>query len=117
MSVVFGCNANVQVGDSCHIFYTTACAFKNTQKDDADRFIRTGRKVSRRLMRMKIIALENAEAENTTIGDEINDESKDKETWTEDLSRILSGICANFSKAVCISTMAHLIGSNNGSRF
>ena len=48
---------------------------------------------------------QNAEAEDTTTEDEMNDESKDKETWTEDLSRILSGICANCSKAVCISTM------------
>ena len=68
-------------------------------------------------MRMRSIALENTEAENTTIGDEMNDESKDKETWTEGLSRMLSGMCANLSKAVCSSTMAHLIVSNNGSRF
>ena len=68
-------------------------------------------------MHMRSITLENAEAENITIGDEMNDESKDKETWTEGLSRILSGICANFSKAVCSSTMAHLITSNDGTRF
>ena len=64
-------------------------------------------------MRMRSIALENAEAENTTMGDEMNDASKDKETWTEGLSRMLSGMCATFLKAVCSSTMAHLIVSNN----
>ena len=47
----------------------------------------------------------------------MNDESKDKGIWTEDLSSMLSGMCANLSKAVCSSTMAHLIVSNDGSRF
>ena len=30
---------------------------------------------------------------------------------------MLSGMCANLSKAVCSSTMGHLIVSNDGSRF
>ena len=68
-------------------------------------------------MRTRSIALDNAEAENTTIGDEMNDKSKDEETWTEGLSRMLSGMCDNLLKAVCSSTMAHLIVSNDGSRF
>ena len=30
---------------------------------------------------------------------------------------MLSGMCTNFSKSVCCSTMSHLIVSNNGPRF
>ena len=106
------------IGKPCHLYYTTVYAFKNTQKDDSDRFISIGTKACRRLMHMGSIALENAAAENTsTVGDAINDAMNDKGDWSEGLSRMLSGMCANLSKALCSSAMGHLITSNDGSRF
>lgn len=112
VSAVFGCNTNVQIGEPVHLYYNTAYAFKDTQKEDSDRFIRIGTQVVKRLQRMKAIALENA-----TTGSEADVVEISGPDFSEGLSRILSGICANMSKAVCSSTMAHLIVSNDGSRF
>ena len=60
VSAVFGCNTNVQMGAPCHLFYTSTYAFKNTQKEDSDRFVHIGTRVCKRLMRMKAIARQNA---------------------------------------------------------
>lgn len=38
-STVFGCNTNVQIGEPCHIYYNAAYAFKDTQKEDSERFL------------------------------------------------------------------------------
>ena len=46
-----------------------------------------------------------------------SDEEQKELDFTEGLSRILSGINACLAKAVCSSTMAHYLVSNNGSRF
>ena len=77
---------------------------------------------------MKAIAMENAAAElenrrssDLEAADEEksesqNDTSSSDQAFTEGLSRILSGINANMSKAVCSSPLAHLIVSNDGPR-
>ena len=59
-------------------------------------------------MRVRSIVLENAE---------IKPESGRESDFPEGLSIMLSGVCVNMSKAVCSSTMAHHIMSNNGPRF
>ena len=66
-STVFGCNTNVQIGEPCHIYYNAAYAFKDTQKEDSERFLRIGTQVIRRLRRMEAIARENAQI---TLGTE-----------------------------------------------
>ena len=115
-SAVFGCNTNVQIGGPGHIYYTTLYVSKSTQKDDSDRFIYIGTKVIRRLMRMRTMAMQNA-AEVSAPNVDFNTQVQPLTDWTEGLSRMLSGICANLSKEVCSPTLAHLIVSNDGSRF
>lgn len=72
----------------------------------------------RRLQRLKRVAAENAAREDGT-GEpaETNEDDTRQADFSEGLSRILSGMCANLSKAVCSSVMGHLTVSNNGSRF
>ena len=116
ISVVCGCNTNVQTGEPCHMFYTCKYSIKNNQKEDAERFIRIGSQVCKRLMRMRTIALENA-TNNNDNPLSVEDTLGAGPDFTEGLSRMLSGMCACMSKAVCSSPMAHLIVSNDGSRF
>jgi len=111
---VFGYNTNVQMGEPVHLFYSTAYMFKNTQKEDPNRFIRIGTEVVKRLHRIQRIALENAALEDEP---EDNDTEISGPDFLEGLSRMLSGMCANMSKAVCSSPMAHHIVNNNGSHF
>ena len=58
---------------------------------------------------MKTTALENAEMENDI-------KSTTNTDFSEGVSRMLSGMCANMSRAMCSSPMTHLIVSNDGSR-
>ena len=66
---------------------------------------------------MKSIALENAarEGESTSVQEVMG--TGVVPDFSEGLSRFLSGMCANISRDICSSTMAHLIVSNDGSRF
>ena len=111
VSFVMTCNTNMQVGVVAHLFYATAYAFKDTQKEDSERFIRIGTQVIRRLLRMKQIAAENAARENRALEEQGPD-------FGEGLSMLLSGMNANIQKAICSSTMAHLLILNkDGQRF
>ena len=111
VSFVMTCNTNMQVGVVAHLFYATAYAFKDTQKEDSERFIRIGTQVIRRLLRMKQIAIENAARENRSLEEPGPD-------FGEGLSMLLSGMNANMQKAICSSTMAHLLILNkDGQRF
>ena len=110
VSAVFAYNTNVQVGEPCHMYYICNYTSKNTQKEDSERFIIIGTQVYRRLYRMRTTALENSEMENDT-------ESTTNADFSEGISRMLSGMCANMSEAVCSSPMAHLIVSNDRSIF
>ncbi len=68
-------------------------------------------------MQMRSIALQNAfleSAEDKALVSEITDDSIH---WLESLSRLLSGMSANLSKAVCSFTLGHFIVSSNGLRF
>ena len=110
VSKVFACNKNVQIGEPCNLFYAMCYTFKMTQKEDADRFILIGTKVIRRLMHMRSIALQNAELNKS-------DEENDKKHWLESFTRLLSGMSASLSKAVCSSIMGRFIVCNDGTRF
>ena len=112
VSFVMTCNTNMQVGVVAHLFYATAYAFKDTQKEDSERFIRIGTQVIKRLLRMKHIAMENAARENRVL------EEEQEPDFGEGLSMLLSGMNANMAKAICSSTMAHLLILNkDGQRF
>eukprot|EP00986_Skeletonema_menzelii_P019921 scaffold29575_cov320-Skeletonema_menzelii.AAC.1 len=101
----------MQVCVLTHLFYATAYAFKDTQKEDSERFIRIGTQVIRRLLRMRRIAEMNAAQENREVEEQVPD-------FGEGLSRILSCMNANMTKAICSSTMAHLLILNkDGQRF
>jgi len=108
-SAVFSCNTNIQIGSPTHVHYITNYSFKDTQPEDRARHLRIGTQVIRRLLRMK------TNAANQDGEDQDND--SDQANFTEGLSRILSGMSANLSKAVCSSTLAHFIICNDGSRF
>ena len=108
-SAVFSCNTNVQIGSPTHVHYITNYSFKDTQPEDRARYLRIGTQVIRRLLRMKM------NAANQDGGDQ--DDGTDKRTLTEGLSRMLLGMSANLSKAVCSATLAHFIICNDGSWF
>lgn len=101
-SAVFACNTNVQMGEPCHLFYASAYAFKDTQSEDSERFIRIGTQVIKRLLRMQQAAAENARLENREPAERVPD-------FGGGLSMLLSGMCANLNKAICSATMAHLL--------
>jgi hypothetical protein len=88
-SEVFACNTNVQLGEPCHLFYTTCYAFKSTQKDDADRFVIIGTKVIRPLIRMRSIAQQNAALQSTKNDDSVSENTNREVRWSESLSRLL----------------------------
>ena len=111
ISRVFACNTNVQIGEPCHMYYNTNYTTKNTQEEDSDRFIRIGTQVCKSLVRRRTAAIERAVNSNTDIP------SDNDPDFAEGLSRMLSGIGASLSRAVCSSTMANLIVSNDGARF
>ena len=108
VSTVFACNTNVKLGELSHLFYAAAYAFKNIEKEDMNQFIQIGTHFCRHLTRMQNIALESAETES---------ESEQESDLSEGLSRILSSMCVNLSKAMCSSPSEHLVMSNSGSRF
>ena len=112
---MFSCNTNIQIGSPTHIFYATNYSFKDTQADDRERYLRIGTYVIRRLLRMKSRAIAlNLDAENN---DDDQESNSNEPNFSEALSRILSGINANLSKAIVSSTLAHFIVTNDGSRF
>ncbi len=95
VSAVFASNTNVQIGEPCHLFYTTCYEFKSTQKDDADQFVSIGTKVIRRLMRMRSIVQQNAALEQETKETSTSEGTSNSTQWSESLSRLLSGMSAN----------------------
>jgi len=73
VSFVMICNTNMQVGVFTHLFYASAFAFKDTQKEDSERFIRIGTQVIKRLLRMKQIVATNAAQENREVEEQVPD--------------------------------------------
>ena len=86
----------------------------------------------RRLLRLKNIVLQNealehqAALDNATASsngdtnevlEAVSADPQSNTNFSEGLSRFLSGMSANMSKAVCSTTLAHLIVRNNGLRF
>ena len=68
-------------------------------------------------MRMKTIVMKNAKAEGNNESEHKSDANNRAPEFSEGLSRMRSGMCANMSKAVYSTIMAHLIVSNDGSWF
>jgi hypothetical protein len=105
-SDVFNCNTNVQIGDVLQVYYLTLHGSKSTQKEDSERVQWIMHAVVRRLLRIE---------EDIMLGRmsllHTNDE------FTKSLCILLSGMRAATSRHVISATLAHLIVSQNGTRF
>ncbi len=91
ISDVFNFNTNIQIGDASQVFYSTLYTSKSTQDED-----------SKKQIRIKRV---------------LNDNDREKPSFGEGLSRVLSGLNAATTRNVISATMAHLIPCNDGSRF
>ena len=108
ISQVLNCNTNIQIGDASQVFYSTLYTSKSTQEEDNEKQIRMGRAVIKRIKRV-------LEETPDTISE--NPQEVKEPSFAEGLSRVLSGLNAATTRNVISATMAHLIPSNNGSRF
>jgi hypothetical protein len=99
----FNFNTNVRIGDVSQVFYSTLYTCKSTQEEDSEKQLRIGQAVIRRIKRL---------LEETT-----EEQNKVEPSFSEGLSRVLSGLNAATTRNVISATMAHLIPSNGGSRF
>ena len=106
ISELFSCNTNVQVGDPIHMFYITLYNLKSTQKEDSERSRNITKSIIRRLLRIQ----DEVRAGN-------HDEVMNEPDFAEGLCRMLGGMYAATSRYVVSSTMAHLLGCQNGTRF
>ena len=106
ISEVFNFNTNIQIGDTSQVFYSTLYTCKSTQVEDKENQVHIGRAVIKRMKRL---------LEETQLSE--NSESTTEPSFGEGLSRVLSGLNAATTRYVVSSTLAHLIISNNGSRF
>lgn len=105
ISNTIACNTNIQIGDYAHMFYSTLCSSKSTQKEDTLSCLNASSAIVRRMS--KVVTDEN--------------ERRDAD-FVEGLSMMLSGIRAHlssnvlssmmFQKAACWRVEAHLNRSN-----
>ena len=119
---VLGCNSNIQIGSPRCVFYVVHYTTKNTQKEDkGPDFERIGHQVMARIQREK----ERREKEqeealldaNQNPSEERSDEDVQKECFREGLCRFLLGMSIHLSQDVVSATMAHLLVSQEGTRF
>jgi hypothetical protein len=101
----FNFNTNVQIGDVLQFFYSSLYTSKSTQEEDSKKQLCIGCAVIKRVKRLL--------DENS---DECN-KSTSEPSFSEGLSRVLSGFNAATTRNVISATMAHLIPSNGGSRY
>ena len=101
----FNFNTNVQIGDVLQVFYSTMYTSKSTQEENSEKQLCIGRAVIKRIKRLL--------GENS---DECN-KATSEPSFSERLSRVLSGLNAATTRNIMSATMAHLIPSNRGSRF
>jgi len=106
ISEVFNFNTNIQIGDTSQVFYSTLYTCKSTQVEDKENQVHIGRAVIKRMKRL---------LEETQLSE--NSKNTIEPSFGEGLSRVLSGLNAATTRYVVSSTLAHLIISNNGSRF
>ncbi len=106
MSLILGCNTNVQIGDLCHMFYVTMYSSKSTQGDDRCKLEFISNAIVSKIMRFQTNAMANGE-----------EYTNDVPKFGEGLGRILSGIYSLTANDVMSTTMAHLIVSQGGTRF
>jgi hypothetical protein len=101
----FNFNTNVQIGDVPHVFYSTLYTSKSTQEEDSEKQLRIGQVVIKRIKRLLD---ENSDKCNKATS---------KPSFSEGLSRVLTGLNAASQRNLISATMAHLIPSNGGSHF
>ena len=120
ISAVFNFNTNISIGNVSHVYYGTLYTSKSTQEEDAEKQLRIGRGVIKRMKRL----LEEKHLHPRTpgvVGGDISEDGTNQQRYEpsfgEGLSRLLSGLNAATTRNVISATMAHLISCNNGSRF
>ena len=118
------CNSNIQIGSPRCVFYVVHYTTKNTQNEDkGPDFERIGRQVMARIQREKEKKDQELQdillcSSNQDMSEESrsSDDSK-KESFREGLCRFLLGMSIHLSQDVVSATMAHLLLSQEGTRF
>jgi len=107
ISGVISSNTNVLMGDISQAFYTTLYSSKSTQKEDREKYVTIGKKLTRRMKRL--------EMERQTNPDEYEEDENGQ--FVNGLGMMLSAMIANTSRDVVSSTMSHLLVAQKGKRF
>ena len=88
------------------MYYITLYNLKSTQDEDSDRVKRIVQSIIKRLVRIQ---------DEISCG--LRDKSDEDDSFVEGLCRVLGGLNAATSRYVVSSTMAHLLMSQDGTRF
>jgi hypothetical protein len=108
---LFGCNSNIQMGSPRCVFYVIHYSTKSTQKEDRGiDYDRIGNMVMRRIERTR-------EKIDLDIANGNLDSSEEVNHFREGLCRFLIGMNIHMAQDVVSATMAHLLISQDGSRF
>lgn len=105
-SGVFNRNTNVQVGDNMQVYYSTLYGSKSTKKEDSESEQRIPHAVVKRFFKTKEDIMLAKRSIHNAIGE-----------ITKSLCILQSGMRAATSRHVYSDTLAHLIVSQNCSRF
>jgi hypothetical protein len=110
ISDLFACNNNVQIGDLAHAFYNTVYAGKNTQAQDAQKWVNVSTNFSRGIIREATRRHEEQEASGEA-------DTGEEPDFLRGLCRLMSGVRCHMSSTTISATMAHLLSTRDGSRF
>jgi hypothetical protein len=110
ISDLFACNNNVQIGDMAHAFYNTLYTIKNTQGEDAQRWVHVSTNFSRGIIREATRRQQEQEASGT-------EDTGEEPDFLRGLCRLMSGVRSHMSSTTISATMAHLLSTRGGSRF
>jgi hypothetical protein len=113
ISNLFACNNNVQIGDIAHLFYNTLYTGKDTQRDDAQKWIDVSTSFSKCIVREARRRQQEQEASDGIDGVDTDEEPD----FLRGLSRLMSGVRSHMATTTISATMAHLLSTRGGSRF
>ena len=114
-SCVLGCNTNVGTADRPGFFYVTMYASKQNQTEEKIAYLSCCEALCRRVKRQKN-DVEESNQENSTDFTRSSESGQDG-NYAEGFRRILSAMYAHLSNDVCAATMAHLMLTQDSSRF
>eukprot|EP00562_Extubocellulus_spinifer_P032245 CAMPEP_0178709322 /NCGR_PEP_ID=MMETSP0699-20121125/17158_1 /TAXON_ID=265572 /ORGANISM="Extubocellulus spinifer, Strain CCMP396" /LENGTH=512 /DNA_ID=CAMNT_0020357741 /DNA_START=263 /DNA_END=1799 /DNA_ORIENTATION=- len=113
ISNLIACNNNVQIGDIAHLFYNTLYTGKDTQRDDAQKWIDVSTSFSKCIVREARRRQQEQEASDGIDGVDTDEEPD----FLRGLSRLMSGVRSHMATTTISATMAHLLSTRGGSRF